>query len=52
MPHHHSTIVACDKIFVVNQGKVAEHGTHQELLEKEGIYAAMYERQDDKMSDS
>ena len=51
MPRH-STIVGCDKIFVVNQGKVAEHGTHQELLEKEGIYAAMYERQDGKMSDS
>ena len=41
-----STIVNCDKIFVVSQGKIAEHGTHQELLEKEGIYAAMYERQD------
>ena len=41
-----STIVKCDKIFVVSQGKVVEHGTHQELVEKEGIYAAMYERQD------
>ena len=44
----HSTIVGCDKIFVVSQGEVAEHGTHQELVEKGGIYASMYKRQDGK----
>ena len=46
--HRLSTIIGSDKIFVVRRGKVVEHGTHQELVEREGIYASMYERQDGK----
>ena len=31
----------CDQIFVMNEGRVAEHGTHAQLLAKGGEYAAM-----------
>ena len=43
--HRLSTIVDCDKILVINQGKVEETGTHQELLDVDGLYAAMWRRQ-------
>ena len=43
--HRLSTIVDCDKILVINQGKVEETGTHQELLDIHGLYAAMWRRQ-------
>jgi ATP-binding cassette, subfamily B, bacterial MsbA len=36
--HRLSTIQHADKILVVNKGEIAESGTHQELLNKEGIY--------------
>ena len=34
-----------DKIIVLEEGKIAEQGTHEELLSKKGLYAAMYARQ-------
>jgi len=41
--HRLSTIKNADKIVVVNYGKIAEIGTHNELLQKEnGIYSALY----------
>jgi len=43
--HRLSTIVDCDKILVINQGKIEETGTHQELLDIDGLYAAMWRRQ-------
>ena len=43
--HRLSTIVDCDKILVINQGKIEETGTHQELLDIDGLYAAMWKRQ-------
>jgi ABC-type multidrug transport system fused ATPase/permease subunit len=43
--HRLSTIANVDKIFVINQGKVAESGTHQELLNKDGVYASMWNTQ-------
>ena len=43
--HRLSTIVDCDKILVLNQGKIEETGTHQELLDIDGLYAAMWRRQ-------
>ena len=43
--HRLSTIVDCDKILVINQGKIEETGTHQELLYADGLYAAMWRRQ-------
>ena len=40
--HRLSTIRDADKIVVVNQGRVAEVGTHQELLEAGGAYASLH----------
>jgi ABC-type multidrug transport system fused ATPase/permease subunit len=39
--HRLSTIRDADKIIVLDKGVVAEQGTHQELLERGGIYAAL-----------
>lgn len=41
--HRLSTVVGADKIIVLDRGKVAEEGTHKELLEKHGMYADMWE---------
>ncbi|SMR41419.1 unnamed protein product [Zymoseptoria tritici ST99CH_1A5] len=43
--HRLSTITMCDQILVLHEGKVAESGTHQELLEKKGRYASMWKKQ-------
>ena len=43
--HRLSTVRQADVIMVLENGKVAELGTHDELLERHGIYARMYESQ-------
>ena len=43
--HRLSTIKNCDRIFVLNQGKLVESGNHQELLDKNGFYAGMWKLQ-------
>ena len=43
--HRLSTVVDADEIIVLDKGKVAERGTHGQLLRKKGIYAAMWNRQ-------
>ena len=43
--HRLSTIIDADEIIVLEQGSIAERGTHSELLEKEGLYASMWARQ-------
>ena len=43
--HRLSTILAADVILVVDKGEIVERGTHQELLELNGVYASLYNEQ-------
>lgn len=43
--HRFSTVRMADRIYVVDGGKIAEEGTHKELMERKGIYADMYSKQ-------
>jgi len=43
--HRLSTVVEADEIVFLDHGRVVERGTHQQLLEKNGEYAAMWNRQ-------
>ncbi|MDQ7778990.1 MAG: ATP-binding cassette domain-containing protein, partial [Planctomycetota bacterium] len=43
--HRISTIQHANRIIVLDQGRIVESGTHDELLAKGGLYANMYERQ-------
>jgi ATP-binding cassette, subfamily B, multidrug efflux pump len=43
--HRISTVKDADEILVLDDGRVAERGTHRELLEHGGLYAQMYRRQ-------
>lgn len=44
--HRLSTVRDADKIFVIDKGKVMEHGTHQELYAKKGLYHKMVKNQE------
>ena len=43
--HRISTVKDADEILVLDDGRIAERGTHRELLERNGLYAQMYRRQ-------
>ena len=43
--HRLSFVENFDKIFVVSDGKIVEEGTHQQLLDQQGVYASMYRKQ-------
>ena len=43
--HRLSTVLKADKIFVMDEGRIVEQGTHTELLEKGGLYARLAELQ-------
>lgn len=43
--HRLSNILCADRIIVLEKGEIAESGTHEELIEKRGIYYSMYSHQ-------
>ena len=47
--HRLSTIKNADLILVMNEGDIIEQGSHEELLEKDGFYAKLYNSQFESM---
>ena len=43
--HRLSTIQHADKIIVMHKGEIRESGTHQELLQRKGMYRKLYDLQ-------
>jgi ABC-type multidrug transport system fused ATPase/permease subunit len=43
--HRLSTVRNADWVFVLDQGRIVEQGTHADLIQQKGLYAALYERQ-------
>jgi len=43
--HRLSTIAAMDRLIVLDKGEVVEQGTHQELIQGNGIYAQLWSHQ-------
>ncbi len=43
--HQLSAAAACDRILVMNDGKIVQEGTHQFLIKEDGLYKSMWERE-------
>jgi len=43
--HRLATVIRADAIFVIDDGKVIDQGTHKELLARDGLYSRLYELQ-------
>ncbi len=43
--HQLSAAASCDRILVMNDGKIVQEGTHQDLIKKDGLYKSMWERE-------
>lgn len=48
--HKLRSIVACDKIVVLSEGKLMESGTHEELMQKDGLYHRLYSLQNESLA--
>ena len=48
--HRLSTIIDADKIIVLDNGTIIEIGSHQELINKKGLYAEMWIRQQENLN--
>ena len=44
--HRVESVMDADQILVLDEGRIVEHGTHQELLEENGMYRSIYELQE------
>ena len=43
--HQLSAAAACDRILVMNEGRIVQEGTHQNLINTDGLYKSMWERE-------
>jgi ABC-type multidrug transport system fused ATPase/permease subunit len=43
--HRLSVLSACDWVYVLDAGEVKEQGRHEELLQRQGLYWKLYQRQ-------
>ena len=43
--HRFSSVRSADRIYVMNEGEVIEHGSHEELIEADGLYAELFNLQ-------
>ncbi|GAB4139086.1 MAG: ABC transporter ATP-binding protein [Bacteroidia bacterium] len=50
--HRVSSVRQCDTIIVLDEGKVAEQGTHDELISRGGIYCELYKKQVEELKNS
>lgn len=46
--HRFSTVRLAQKILVLDEGRLVQHGSHDELMQKGGLYAEMYSKQADR----
>ena len=46
--HRFSTVRMADRILVIDEGKILEEGTHEQLMNKGGRYATLYRMQSEK----
>ncbi|XP_022535973.2 ATP-binding cassette sub-family B member 6 isoform X1 [Astyanax mexicanus] len=49
--HRLSTIISADLILVLHEGQIAERGRHEELLAMQGLYSAMWQKQQQQQED-
>ena len=43
--HNISSIINCNKVLVIDKGRIIQHGTNSELKEIDGYYKYLFERQ-------